>query len=165
MKSLFRKILVWFLSLSLTGLPVLVQAQSINNINTLGNTLEKGGSELSIGTHTAQTRTDTKPCHTKTKPVLGGKRSVKAGENAAAKASESVLLQKVKAPPSKACWCEDECQCSHSQTCQCSHSHASVAILPVSQFVFSSLTSRLVKASAVLYHDCDMDAEIIPPIV
>lgn len=63
------------------------------------------------------------------------------------------------------CCCGDDCQCQHDMSCQSvGHFGASSAILQSSQLVSSPLNSQLATESTTLYHDCDTDSEVIPPI-
>lgn len=63
------------------------------------------------------------------------------------------------------CCCDDGCQCSSDMACQSvTHTSASAIILQSTVFISSPLNSQLATESVVLYHDCDTDSEVIPPI-
>lgn len=142
MKPYIRTIMIWFLSLSLTGLPLIAHSQGIGSMLP--------GTQMDNVSHIVPERAvDDMPCHSQNDAVPAG-----------------VSADKMTADTSsKNCYCDDDCQCSHDMACQVGPHSAGVAILLSSRLVSSLLDSSLVKEVSVVYHDCDTDAEIIPPIV
>ena len=152
MKPYIRTLLVWFLSLSLSGLPLIAQAQDIAGIALPDVPMTMAPQAVQVvAKPMSQHNSDEMPCHAQAKVSVP--------------ASAPDLVKNTTQPASKKCCCEGDCQCSHDMGCQTGHHAASVAILLPARLVSSSIHSFLVKEITALYHDCDADAEIIPPIV
>ena len=145
MKPYIRTLLVWFLSLSLSGLPLIAQSQDIAGIALPDSAMTMA--HQAVAKTASLQNSDEMPCH------------------ARAKTTATDLVKTATASTSKKCWCDGDCQCSYEMGCQTGHHAASVAILLPARLIASSIHSFLIKETTALYRDCDADAEIIPPIV
>jgi len=161
MKPFIRTIFIWILSLSLTGFPVVALSQSVAGdmaglAQTEKNTITTISDESAGGMH----------CH----EGMAQSKTPQISINQTAKATQaSPHAMHMSDSASKAsthdCCCGDDCQCQHDLNCQSvGHFGASSAILQSSQLVSSPINSQLTTEFTILYHDCDADSEVIPPI-
>jgi len=152
MKPYIRTIFIWILSLSLTGLPVITQAQDMTVLNpSEKNTAMK--MNVSAGT------VNDMPCHNEVAQMDVVPADIKAAHamhasDAASKSSEHD------------CCCGDDCQCHTNMDCQSTHYPAISAIL-LQSVLFTSFpqSSQRVIESVIPYNSHDGDVEIIPVIV
>lgn len=148
MKSFIRTIIIWSLSLSLTGLPVVALSQDIIDLTHV---------EKSMIMKVSDNSANKVSCHSNI---------VKAGKKIAQQAQSKMPVQNVVAKSSMdgGC-CGTDCQCQCDMNCPSAHHSGASAILQPVLFVYSPLNSQRIFESAIAYISCDSDVEIIPPIV
>lgn len=174
MKPFIRTIFIWILSLSLTGLPVVALSQNVaGDIASLAQTEKNMASKDSDGTgmHCHESMAQNKASQNKTSqnkaspqisPISVAQTTVKA-----TRISPHAMHMSSSAEQTSThdCCCGDDCQCQHDMGCQSvGHFGASSAILQSILFISSPINSQLATESITLYHDCDTDSEVIPPI-
>ena len=147
MRPFIRTILIWFLTLSLTGLPVVSMSQDMG-----GSASSALDQYRNVTMTVATSQTMRAHCHSGV---------VAAGD----KVAVPDVQDSIASSSTKKCSCGDECQCQHDTDCQSISHSSNSAIFQSTWFISSPLNSQLAIESTVSYHDCDADSEIIPPIV
>ena len=147
MRSFIRTIIIWSLSLSLTGLPVAALSQDIIDLTHVEKDMVMKMSGDSAGNIS---------CHSRT---------IKAGNKVAQQVQHKIPVQNTVAESSMdgGC-CGTDCQCQCDMNCPSVHHSAASAILQPVLFVYSPVNSQRIIESAIAYISCDSDVEITPPI-
>lgn len=167
MKPFVRTIFTLILSLSLAGLPVVAQSQTL--LQGMSQDMEHGQAQSAdISEKAARQRSDSgqsdiyqsegtqdsmppmdMPCHSK---------------KSTANSTPVTVAMTTKSSSDDDCCCED-CQCFGDMGCQAGHHvGASANLIHSSLFISTPLSSQLIFEPAVQYLNCDSDSEIIPPI-
>ncbi len=160
MKSFIRTIFIWILSLSLTGFPVVALSQSVAGdmaglTQAEKNRVAMTSDESAGGMH----------CHESMAQNSLPRISVDQTEKVTQASPHAMHMSDSASTSTHDCCCGDDCQCQHDIGCQSvGHFGASSAILQSSQLVSSPINSQLTTEFTILYHDCDADSEVIPPI-
>ncbi len=161
MKPFIRTIFIWILSLSLTGFPVVALSQNVaGDMAGLGQTDKDGTTTLSkksaSGSHCHENMAQNKTPQININQTAKTSQASPHAMHIAASSGET---------SSHDCCCGDDCQCQHDMACQSvGHFGASSAILQSILLVSSPINSQLTTEFTILYHDCDADSEVIPPI-
>jgi len=152
MKPYIHTIFIWILSLSLTGLPVITQAQDMAGLN---HSEKNTAMKMNVSDGTANDM----PCHSEVAQMDIVPANIKAAHamHASDTASKSSKHD---------CCCGDDCQCHTNMGCQSAHYPAVSAILLQSVLLTSfPQNSQRVIESVIPYNSHDDDVEIIPVIV
>jgi len=148
MKSFIRTIIIWSLSLSLTGLPVVALSQDIIDLTHVEKDMIMKVSDDSAGKIS---------CHGS---------AVRTDQRAVQKMQHKMPVDNTVADSSAdgGC-CGTDCQCQCDMNCPSVHHSSVSAILQPVLFVYSPINSQRIIESAIAYISCDSDVEITPPIV
>ena len=162
MKPFMRTIFIWILSLSLTGLPVVALSQNVAGDMAGLAQAEKNGAAMLLAKDSAN------GSHCYEKMTQNKASRINLGQAAKTSQVSSHVMDMSDASNTTSthdCCCGDDCQCQHDMSCQSvGHFGVSSAILQSSQLVSSPMNSQLITEFTILYHDCDADSEVIPPI-
>ncbi len=149
MKLFLRTIMIWFLSLSLTALPVVAQSRDM---------VGSASSESNVSVKILDESAIDVPCQHKAALA-----NMKVALATPPVDEEQTAV--TNASMHDGCCCGVDCQCQHDMSCQTiSHFSASAIILQATLFISTPLNSQLATESAISYYDCDSDSEVIPPI-
>lgn len=163
MKPFVRTIFIWFLSLSLTGLPVAALSQDITDLNPAEKNMSEQKPAEKAAEKAESAQNNTEHCHS---GVMSSADDLsKTASKPAMSASTSDTSADTSADTLGKCCCDGDCQCQSDMACQVSHFSSTSAILQSNLYISSPLSSQLIIELAVLYFNCDTDSEKIPPIV
>lgn len=158
MKLLIRKIIIYLISLSLTGLPMFTFAQDMSAVDHSKKAMH---SEKAVAKTASDPSLMRMPCHAESNKYANKSNQV----------SQQFAPPEKKAPSdihashvsNDAC-CADGCQCKSGLGCRSVHNSNTSAILQFNHFFSSPLSSRLVSETVVFSYDFISDSDIIPPI-
>ncbi len=157
MRSFIRTSLLWFLTLSLIGLPAVVMADNAGNVAWKFVQNDEVSESRQMNASSQERIADSgMHCHEVKTGQINQHADVKSEQ-----AAENIVA----ASSHEKCCCDNDCQCSAAVSCHSTDSLTIFGILESIPLVHSSVQVKTITESVAFYHDCDIAAERIPPIV
>jgi hypothetical protein len=158
MKYFIHTSLLWFLTLSMIGLPVTAVSENALDLIQSYTSVEQQDGAASLSVMRCHEMTAGMPAL----DVVASHRMTYDSQQAISIQNNTHDFQMVMAEAD--CRCDKGCKCQSAVSCHPTHNQTVSAIIQTTQFVHSLLKAQLTTELEVNYLNCYLSAEVIPPI-